>query len=176
MTKNFSRGRGLNAAAHGRETPGFSPGRFTEADEAGQAGPGGPRDRPADPAMAEPDRTDQVPGPLPEAERAGGQAPDQLRPERGAEEGEGAENEGAPEAIGSDHAPARNPTERDRISRAAASMLNPSGTRTRHPPSSSTSIMGASGPGGVGRRTMSRSAWRPACSGSEPVGRGSASS
>lgn len=29
MTKNFSRGRGLNAAAHGRETPGFSPGRFT---------------------------------------------------------------------------------------------------------------------------------------------------
>ena len=29
MTKNFSRGRGLDAAAHGREAPGFSPGRFT---------------------------------------------------------------------------------------------------------------------------------------------------
>jgi hypothetical protein len=30
VTKNFSRGRGLDAAAHGREAPGFSPGRFTE--------------------------------------------------------------------------------------------------------------------------------------------------
>jgi hypothetical protein len=29
VTKNFSRGRGLDAAAYGREAPGFSPGRFT---------------------------------------------------------------------------------------------------------------------------------------------------